>query len=128
MDVRRTSLSAGFALKELLGKSREVSAITGKVFPVVVDKASLPYVVYRRKKIGETPVKGDSYDHALYELICCAKEMDGATRLAEAVRSALDGYSGEAGGLRISRIMLVDAEDGWESDAYMVRLDFMVRC
>lgn len=121
-------MSAGFAIRELLLRSEAVTEITKKAFPVAVDKATLPYIVYRRKKMADVAVKStDPHEYALYELLCCAKDMDVTVRLAEATRGALDGYSGEAGGLRISRISLVDAEDGCDNEAYMMRLDFQIR-
>ncbi len=133
MGARRTSLSAGFALYEILTSSAEVRAILGadvkvKVFPVVIDEATLPYVVYRRKRMTTTAVKSpDPNDRALFEFICCTESMEETVALAEAVRGALEDFSGPASGLHIRGTELVDAEDGWEGDAYMMRLDIALR-
>lgn len=77
MAANRTSLSAGYALYKLLTESPTVAAITGNVFPIVVDEAKLPYVAYRRKRMSGTAVKTNApYDSCLFELLCCAKSLD----------------------------------------------------
>ena len=57
MAVGKTSLSAGEIIRSILISDSEVSARVKKIFPVVEDSAELPYIVYRRAQLEQTPVK-----------------------------------------------------------------------
>ena len=48
MAVPKSSLSAGIVIRAVLLEDADVSARTKKVFPIAVDTAELPYIVYRR--------------------------------------------------------------------------------
>lgn len=126
--MKRTSLSAGLAIAQALREDAEVRGIATKVFPVVADKALLPYVAYRRASMAAVQTKGQgAADTALVEVLCYAKTYEQSVELAEAVRFALDGASGEAAGLAVRSIKLSDAEDYWEAGAFIQRLTFTVR-
>ena len=60
MAVCKTSLSAGEIIRDVLIKDEEVKTRVNKVFPVVEDKATLPYITYRRVRLE--PCAGPSKD------------------------------------------------------------------
>ncbi|EJX10522.1 hypothetical protein EVA_01083 [gut metagenome] len=129
MTQPKTILSAGIAIRHLITQSAAVQGITRKVFPVVVDEAVLPYVVYRRAALAQVPVKGlPGASQAQVEVACFAKDYGESVRLAEAVNAALDGQSLTLpGGLTLRSCRYVDGEEGWQDDAYMQRLVYDVR-
>ena len=55
--MAKTSLSAGIIIRDILTRDADVNSIATKVFPVVTEKATLPYVAYRRARLDHKPVK-----------------------------------------------------------------------
>jgi hypothetical protein len=132
MAVSKTSLSAGELIREILLESADVSARTNKIFPVAVDKAVLPYILYRRAAMEQTPAKGEKQgaDSVNMEIICFAADYDQCLELAEAVRDALDNLhnvQSNDGTLVLRASTLVDSEEAWQDDAYVQQLIFNVR-
>ena len=126
---KRTCLSAGIVIREILTANDAVRKITQKVFPVVADKAVLPYVAYRRTQLSTESVKnGMPADTTFMEVICYAGSYNESVDLAEAVRDALDcrQYSSDTG-LLMRSCRLTDSEEGWLNDAYMQQLIFEVK-
>ena len=86
-----SSLSAGIIVRQLLTQSPEVQRITHRIFPIVIDDAQLPYVVYRRAALETQPTKSlQSADTVTIEVACYAATYGESVDLAEAVRHALD--------------------------------------
>lgn len=123
------------AIYYILTEDSGVSALIGtRVYPLVIPQnATLPTVVYQeissvlthqmRPMIGLT--------RARYQFWCWAATYTGADALAEAVRLALDGYSGTANNVRIDSIQLQDESDKIERvvygvDRYRKRFDFFI--
>ncbi len=128
MDAPKTSISAGIIIGKLLSEAPAVAGITDKVFPVAVDQATLPYIVFKTIGLEQAPVKGgQGADTAELEVCCCAEGYEEAVTLAEAVREALDGISCEEEGIRMRSCRLSDHEEFWEDDAYVERLVFDVK-
>lgn len=128
MAAAKTSISVGYAIHGLLTASEEVAARVTKVFPIAVDNATLPYVVYRPVGMEQTQTKtGDLNDTCTVEVVCCAADYPGAVELAEAVRSALDGKEGESSGLYMRDCTLSDMEHDWRDDAYVIILTFTIK-
>lgn len=124
----KTSISVGYAIHGLLTASEEVTSRVTKVFPIAVDEARLPYVVYRPVGMEQTPTKtGDINDTCTVEVSCCAADYPGAVELAEAVRSALDDKEGESNGLTMRDCRLSDMEHDWRDDAYVIILTFTIK-
>lgn len=118
----------GDLIRDILLDSPDVAAITTKVFPLMRDKATLPYINYRRASISTRPViEGSAADTITFELQCCAKDHDQSLRLASAVREALDGIQAEGHGLRIRRSLLIDAAEFFTGDAFVQQLSFSVK-
>lgn len=87
--MAKTSLSAGIIIRDILTKDADVMNIARKVFPVVTDKAELPYVAYRRTRFEHNAVKGQNpgADSVFIEVDCFAKTYEKSIELAEAVRA-----------------------------------------
>ena len=125
MAVNRTSLSAGEIIRAMLIEDSEVAGRVTKIFPVVEDKAELPYIVYRRTQLEQVPTKaGRGADTVGIEILCYTKGYTEGVELAEAVRGALDGAQGESDGLVMRSCYLSDSEEAWQDDAYVQQLVF----
>lgn len=128
MAVSKSSLSAGEIIRAVLTEDPEVAARTGKVYPVVEDKADLPYIVYRRTQLEQGKVKGQrGNDSVTIEILCYTEGYTEGVELAEAVRDALDGKSAESDGLVMRSCHLEDSEEAWQDDAYLQVLVFNVK-
>lgn len=128
MAVSRTSLSAGEIIRAVLTKDPEVIARAKKVYPVVEDTAELPYIVYHRTSLEQTPVKSlCRADSVTIEVLCYTAGYTEGVELAEAVRDALDGKQAESNGLVMRSCYLTDSEEAWQDDAYVQALVFNVR-
>lgn len=129
MAQTKTSLSAGAIIRSILISDAEVKKRTNKVFPIVVDSAQLPYILYRRAALLHNPTKAGSpgADTVTMEVVCYAAKYAESVDMAEAVRAALDYAQGESGGIRMRSCTLADSEEGFEDDAFVQRLSFQVR-
>lgn len=125
MAVNKTSLSAGVIIRGILTQDPEVMKRARDVYPVVEDKADLPYIVYRRAGFDQTPVKTHAGSDTLQmEILCFTKSYTEGVELAEAVRSALDGTQATLDGLTIRSCTLTDCTESWVSDAYVQEMIF----
>lgn len=128
MAVSKSSLSAGEIIRAMLIEDSEVMARVNKVFPVVEDKADLPYIVYRRTQLEQDPTKaGRGADTVGIEILCYTAGYTEGVELAEAVRGALDNRQGETDGLVMRSCYLTDSEEAWQDDAYVQQLVFNVK-
>lgn len=128
MAVSKSSLSAGEIIRAMLIEDSEVMARVNKVFPVVEDKADLPYIVYRRTQLEQDPTKaGRGADTVGIEILCYTAGYTEGVELAEAVRGALDNRQGETDGLIMRSCYLTDSEEAWQDDAYVQQLVFNVK-
>lgn len=124
-----TSLSTGIIIHQLLTQSPEVQRITRRIFPIVIDDAQLPYVVYRRAALETQPTKSlQSADTITLEVACYAATYGASVDLAEAVRAALDHQQTTSPeGLRLRACILDDAEELWDSEAFGQLLTFRAK-
>lgn len=127
MAVNKTSLSAGEIIRDVLINDEEVKPRVNKVFPVVEDKAALPYVTYRRVRLDPTQTKSGGADTIGIEVMCFTARYTEGVELAEAVRGALEGRQAEIDGLRMRSCYLLDSEESWQNDAYVQQLIFQVK-
>lgn len=129
MAVSRTSISVGEIIRAILTEDDEVMARCNKIFPVVTDRADLPYILYRRTALDQTPTKtmAAKADGAQLEVLCFTEKYGDGVELAEAVRQTLDGVQGELNGLRMRSCTLTDYEEAWQDDAYVQQLVFTVK-
>ena len=113
----------------MLMKSEAVMQRTNKIFPIATDKALLPYILYRRAALEHNPTKArqPGADTVTIEVVCYTAKYADGVELAEAVREALDYQQGESDGLTVRSCMLADSEEGYEDDAFVQHLDFIVK-
>lgn len=128
MAVNKTSLSVGEIIYDVLTNDAEVMARTNKVFPVVTDKATLPYVAYRRSRLEHNPVKGtQGADTVQIDVLCFAAKYGDGVQLAEAVRQALDGKQATKDTLIMRSCTIAGGEEYYENDAYIQELNFTIK-
>lgn len=129
MAQQKTSLSAGAIIRSILLSDEEVKKRTNKVFPIVIDKAQLPYILYRRAALQHNPTKAGmpGADTVTMEVVCYTAQYAEGVELAESVRAALDYSQGENAGVRMRSCMLTDSEEGYEDDAFLQQLVFQVK-
>lgn len=129
MAADKTSLSAGAIIRAVLLEDAEVAARVKKIFPVVSDKADLPYIVYRRVSLEPNPQKSGQpgADEVQIEILCYTARYGEGVELAEAVRSALEYVNAEHAGLRLRSCYLTGSEEGWENDAFVQQLVFSMK-
>lgn len=125
--MKKTSLSAGSILYKLLSSDPDVMSRANKVYPVVADEATLPYVVYRRSRLEHNPAKGQGADTVQIDVCCYAASYSASVELAEAVRAALDYREVTSDGLRMRSCTLADSCEDWANDAYIQELNFNVK-
>lgn len=128
-EVNKTSLNAGLVVRKLLLESEVVMERTKKIFPLVTDKAELPYIVYRRMSLEHSPTKAGypGADTVRVEVSVFTEKYGEGVELAEAVRQALDYSHGEAEDVRMRSCVLSDAEELWEDDAFVQNLVFTIK-
>ena len=124
-----SSLSAGKVIYSLLASDAELMATVTKIFPVVVDSASLPYITYRRVALNSQPQKaGMGADTARVEVNVFTEEYAEGVELAERVRADLETYnSKEVAGSLLRGCYLEASEETWGDDAFVQRMVFNVR-
>lgn len=129
MAVNKTSLSAGSIIRAILLEDPAVNAMTKNIFPIVIDKAILPYILYRRTALEHNPSKAKQpgADTVQIEVLCFTAKYKEGIIMAEAVRKALDYVQGEADGLAMRSCTLVDSEEAWQDDAFVQQLVFSVK-
>ncbi len=129
MTQQKTSLSAGAIIRSILLSDEEVKKRTNKIFPIVIDKAQLPYILYRRAALEHNPTKAGlpGADTVTMEVVCYTAQYAEGVELAESVRAALDYSQGESAGVRMRSCTLTDSEEGYEDDAFMQQLVFQVK-
>lgn len=125
----KTSLSAGAVIREILLGDEDVKRRTTKIFPVVINKAELPYILYRRAALQHNPTKAGlpGADTVTMEVFCYTANYADGVELAEAVRKALDYAQGEKDGLVMRSCTLVDSEEDFTDDAFVQSLSFNVK-
>ncbi len=128
MAVGKTSLSVGEIIHDILTNDAEVSARANKVFPVVTDKAVLPYVAYRRSRLEHNPAKGtQGADTVQIDVLCFAAKYKEGIQLAEAVRQALDGKQATKGTMVMRSCTISGGEEYYEDDAFIQELNFTIK-
>jgi len=135
---KMTILSAGALLVDVLANDAELSQNCNKVFPIVSEEgAELPYICYRRQNITPTVYKGgqglSGANTANYEVVCFAETEAQSLVMAERVAELLDGKSyvytdDHTGATLVARsIVLVNADELWQGDAYAQNLQFQIK-
>jgi len=125
-----TSLSAGAVIRDMLVEAGILkSGKANKIYPIVVDKAELPYVVYRRAALTQNPAKAGypGADTVDVEVLCYAATYGESVELAEQVRQALDCKQGGRGGLVMRGCYLSASDETYSDDAFCQSLTFTIK-
>lgn len=125
--MSKSSISVGEVVRHVLMEDIQVSSRVRKIFPVVVDNATLPYIVYRRSGMKQDPTKQvRGADTVVMQIVCYTEDYQSGVELAESVRDALDGKWAEHGGLRMRSCTLSDCQESWVDNAYVQNLIFTI--
>lgn len=128
--MSKSVLSAGLLIYEVLSEDEALRGKVSKIFPVMTDSATLPYIAYRRTGVEGFPLKGNhTHNRATIEVLVMTESYPQGVELAEQVRALLDNkqITGEDG-FRLNSCMLTDASETWSEDAFVQSLVFTVEC
>lgn len=126
--MNKSILSAGRIISYVLKTNTEVCSRVSDVFPIASNKATLPYVYYRRVGFSHNPQKvGRGADTVVIQVVCCTADYESSVELAEAVRNALDYQQAELDGQVMRSCVLTDSDETWSDDAYVQNLIFTVK-
>lgn len=126
--ANKTSLSAGIIIGAILDEKIVRTGLATKVFPVVVDQATLPYICYLRTDFVPRSVKdGTGSDTVMIGVECYTAGYSDGVRLAEAVREALDHQSVRYGDLTMRSCTLSKSSESYANDAYVQTLIFNIK-
>ena len=128
--MQRSSISIGLAVNNMLSSDKELGKMINKIFPVVTDVAELPYVAYRRTGTEQISVKGynTGAEKVSVQVNCYSASYGESIDIAEKVRSILDGASCQQDDICVRSIVMQNAEETWESDAFVQKLFFEIKC
>lgn len=119
MAISRTSISAGALIRHALMASEEVKKRVNKIYPVVTERADLPYILYRHTGLDAVATTKGGADRITFELNCFTAQYAEGIELAEAVRDALEGQSVTLDGLTLRNCYVTNFASEWDSDAHV---------
>lgn len=126
--MRRTSLSAGIAIYDLLTQDEELMRRVTKVFPVVTEEAQLPYVAYARTRMEVAKPKGAAgSDRVEITVRCYAATYGESVEIAEIVRGVLDDAQWSGSGMTMRGCVLTGSSESATDDAFVQELVFGIR-
>lgn len=145
--MSKSSISAGEIIRQCLIEDASVRLKVSKIYPIIEDNATLPYIVYRRSGMQQNPVKaGAGADTILIQVVVYAATYGESVEIAEAVRDCLDGAQmvhlcsdfgvsfdggdfggGVKDGLVMRSCYLSDCQEAFMNDAYVQNLIFTVK-
>lgn len=120
-----SSISAARVVRSILLDSAVASKVN-KIYPVVVDKADKPYIVFRR--VSMIPARAKNViveDSATIQILVVTDDYDSGLEIAEEVRKALDCRNLSQYG--VSECILTNAQETWMDDAYVQDLYFTIK-
>ena len=119
------------AIRSILIADDTVKALTTRVYPVALPQSpQYPLILYTKiTGMRDHHLQGPSgHAHPRFQIEAWAKTYTEAKTLADAIREALDGYSGTAAGTKIGSCLIESEQDIYESEveAFRVIMDFFV--
>jgi hypothetical protein len=119
------------AVRDIIRTNGGVSAITTRCFPVKVPQnPTFPFILYQ--KVTATRHQdlsgGSGLTQARFQIEAWAETYSRAKELANAIRDALDGYTGTSGTVKVWSILILSEFDMYEEtiDCLRVIMDFSV--
>lgn len=127
--MAKTSLHAGLALRTILASNEAVTAITDHIYPIVAEKAELPYIVFRRASFEQNPMKSGYPGADTVKMIvdCYSNSYAQSVEMAEAVRVALDAQTLSSDDYTMRSCLLTGSQEAWYDDAYDQELEFTIK-
>jgi hypothetical protein len=118
-------------LKYILVNDTTVKAITTRCYPVKLPQnPTYPLILYTKiSGMRDHHLTGPSgHAHPRFQIEAWAETYAGAKTLSEAIRGALDGYTGTASSTKISSCLLDSERDVYESEieVYRVIQDYLI--
>jgi len=119
------------ALRYILINDATVKAITTRCYPVTLPQSpTYPLILYTKiTGMRDHTLRGASgHAHPRFQIEAWAKTYTGAKTLADAIRDALDDYTGTASGTVIGSCLIDSERDDYqkEIEVYRVIMDFFV--
>ena len=119
------------AIRYILINDATVKAITTRVYPVTIPQSpQYPLILYTKiTGMRDHHLRGPSgHAHPRFQIEAWAKTYTEAKTLADAIREALDGYSGTAAGTKIGSCLIESEQDIYESEieVYRVTSDWFI--
>ena len=119
------------AIRSILINDATVKAITTRVYPVALPQSpTYPLILYTKiTGMRDHHLQGPSgHAHPRFQIEAWAKTYTEAKTLADAIREALDGYSGTAAGTKIGSCLIESEQDIYESEieVYRVIQDYFI--
>lgn len=118
----------GRLLRQILLSDEDISASITGLFPIVAEEETeLPYIQFRRTRLGVSECRGSSMPvHPTYDITVWAADYDQSCEIADKVIKCLQGSKARDGDTYISNIYLLDSDEGDGGDAYYQRLIFQL--
>ena len=119
------------AIRYILINDSTVKDITTRCYPVTIPQSpQYPLILYTKiTGMRDHHLQGPSgHAHPRFQVEAWAKTYTEAKTLADAIREALDGYSGTASSTKIGSCLIESEQDIYESEveAFRVIMDFFV--
>jgi hypothetical protein len=118
-------------LRTILINDSTISAITTRCYPVMIPQSPVyPLILYTKiSGMRDHALEGPSgMAHPRFQIEAWAETYDEAKGLSEAIRSALDGYTGTSDSTYIGSCLLDSERDIYESeiDVFRILQDYII--
>ena len=119
------------AIRYILINDATVKAITTRCYPVTIPQSpTYPLILYTKiTGMRDHTLRGASgHTHPRFQIEAWAKASTGVKTLADAIRNALDDYTGTASGTVIHSCLIDSERDAYESaiEVYRVIQDYFI--
>lgn len=123
-----TTLQIGKIIKKLLLSNEQLKSYIGdKVYPLIADTSTTyPFIIYRRSAIVNSSTKDDADESVNVEIYIVCDKYDQSISIAELVRSTLEHRKGKFEDLYIDDIIITDASESYEGDAFVQYLTITI--
>jgi hypothetical protein len=115
----------------LLNEASLAGVLGSRIHPRrLPQKATLPALTYQRIDTPRTPVHGEKsiFPRPRVQLTSWAKTSKTAWQAADAVRTLLDGFRGQMGGLAVTRCVIVNELENDDPETGLVQVvqDYLI--
>lgn len=123
-----TTLQIGKIIKTLLLSNEQLKSYIGdKVYPLIADTSTTyPFIIYRRSSIEKSSTKDEADESVNVEIYIVSDTYEKSISIAELVRSTLEHRKGKFEDLYIDDIIISDASESYEGDAFVQYLTITI--